>query len=489
MKSTTKLEELKTLIVWCDDHLKRGSLKPVVAELRKLNLAKIPRELRWPLAQICRRSNQISTGLRLLSKVIHGNRLDPAIPEEILEYSALLARNGSIEEGLRRIGDLDGTSLPEVFFMRGYCHVLQWNYSAAVGEFESYLKLVPMGYLSLIVRTNLAASYLGTGRFHEAGELIAENVEIAKQQGAHRLLGNALELRAQLAYASRRFTDCESCLHEAERLVAGEEHYRMFVAKWQAVLSARREGSYAPLLKFRKEAVRLRHWDTVREADLYALVVKFDQGLMDFLIFGTPSDHYRRRIHLETGGNPSPEFLWGGRRKKKLRLSDPGSGRITGSKVHQLLVHLCSDFYGTLSVGALFGKLFPDEYFDIRSSDERIRQLIKRLRAWISSENLDMAVEYDGGYAMRLGPGTAVEIELGAKPVPPRDLLFDNLAREFTGQRQFSSREAMVAFDISKSTANRVLTEMVDKGILIRIGSGRSVQYQVVRSNSTPLAK
>ncbi len=476
----------QNLISECDALIKAGELTSVAARISKLPFAQIPREPRLGLAKICRRAGIITHGLRLLQPLIRQEKIvhNPASEAEIAEYAALLSRNGSIAEAASLLTTVDFVRTPEAQLYLGFCRVLTWDYASAAQSFASYLAADLPEYSKLVARVNLAAAYLATDV--EATEFIEETIEFARSAGASRLIGNLLELRAQTSIRRADYSRASADLDAAAGIFAGSRGYDLLlIKKWRAVIAATQSGRVLPLMNFRKLAVRHAHWESVREADLFSLKIKHDQQRFDHLLFGSPMIAYRERVLKMLAQTPSDSFLFGQTPGTVLDLSantsDERTGLNPGKQIHQSLVALSKDFYVARNTGTLFADLYPGEYFDVQSSPGRVRQAIRRSRAWLTGNRLPLAIVHsNGSYRLNFHGSFALKVSLMREDVHAGGAYWNELTHIFPPGRRFSAGEACRALQISRSSVHRICKEALADGRLISEGEGRAIRYRRV---------
>src|SRR5262249_37973229 len=118
---------------------------------------------------------------------------------------------------------------------------------------------------------------------------------------------------------------------------------QLFVLKGQAMVTALESKSTKALRAFKAEAIRRRHWESVREADLLTLKIHFDRNTFHHLFFGSPFPAYRRRIVTEIGRSPDVEsYVLGSGHVPCLDLASgtldgSDSGLNPGKTAHRLL--------------------------------------------------------------------------------------------------------------------------------------------------------
>ncbi len=107
----------------------------------------------------------------------------------------------------------------------------------------------------------------------------------------------------------------------------------------------------------------------------------------------------------------SPEFIRG---SNSETIFDLRSGLITTSstshqargKVLELLEVLSRDFYKPQKITSLFSELFQNEYFDVNTSSDRVHQIIRRSRRWLSAEKLPFQIHsHQGNFKLELNGG------------------------------------------------------------------------------------
>ena len=478
-----------SLLEDCEREIRAGRVQGVAKRLSSLNTARIPREFQLPLANVCRRVGLYSLGMKVLARVVRPSRgaLEMAATSaELAEYAVLLQRSGAVKEALRTLEQVDEASVPEAHLYRAYCHFNLWDYETAIPELERYLARPLSPYAKFVGSVNLAAALVATERREEALARLATDIAYAKEHGYSRLLGNCLELRAQIHLQRDDDSAAETDLEAAIRALGGSETIdQLFVHKWRAVLTSAKSGDVTAIEEFRAEALRRKDWESVREADLASLGIAFDEGKFRHLVFGTPFAPYRERIRRELGRWPEEmSFVLGPQDAPCLDVSSgeiDGASRLSaGKKCHQLLEVLLRDFYKPIRLGGLFAELFPGEHFDIFSSPDRIHQLIRRTRKWFLEEELPAAIVEDhGSYSVEIRGAFAFCVPLERKPVEPHLVQLDKLIGRASSQLSFTAREARAWLELSSTSFKRFASWAIKNGKLERIGTNNSTIYRL----------
>lgn len=487
------MKNASEILKLCEEDVRSGHAERVAVRLSQLSLNQIPREVRWPLANVCRRASLLTLGLKILSPVVRGDQ--PATAREKAEYAVLLQRSGSVKEALGLLKEVDAAQAPDASLFTAFCHFNRWDYALAVPVLRQYLSRALSPYQDLVGRVNLAAALLVTRETEEAETLLLRSLSDAKSIGATRLEGNLRELFAQLLLIKKDFASAEEQLETASQLFGNEQTLdQLFVQKWRAILESHRTGHATSLERFRENAVRFGDQESVREADLYLVKVKFETERFHHLYFGSPLAGYRARIGRELALAPLPPSYRFGDSTANHAL-DLSTGDLTfgpgtkeqlknGKKIHQVLEVLLRDFYRPLSIGALFAELFPDEYFDIYSSPGRVHQILRRARAWLKSSAIPVEIlEKNGCYRIHVTGSFAFIVPLEKNGV---DLHAASLAKLLQlGHLSFQASDVRESLNMSATSFRRFADWAMEQGYLVRIGQSRQTRYQICAPDSS----
>jgi len=484
--ATENKDSYKSLISEWDAFIRQGQLHRAADQIRKFNFQQIPRESRTALANVCRRAGLIGHGLKVLQPLVRqlGPSVDkPATQEETCEYAALLMRNGSLAEAMNLLAGIDGERLPLSLLYRGFCHVSSWDYEAAAPLFEALLKSEIDDYSKLIALVNLGASLSAIDRRQEAMEIINRAIVAATKVQAQRLIGNCLEIRAQIYMSQNAFAEAKKDLRQAHEMFDKNKNYDLLlISKNLAFIQALEEKSLEPIHKFKAEAMARKHWESVREADFFSLKIRFDQKLFDHLIVGSPLPGYRKRALKQLPHEPSDYCLLGKEGSRCLDLenghSNSDTGLNPGKKVHAVLAALVADFYAPRNSGSLFANLYPDEYFDIGSSPNRVRQAIYRARSWLSEQDIPAEIHQDDGdYRFEIQGDFSLRISYAKPDLQSEAIRFLEMKKALPPGQPFTIGDACALLNISRSTFHRLAEYGLKNGLLRRVGVKRSTSY------------
>lgn len=486
----------KTLIAECESDIRSGQPQNVARRLTKLNTARVPREWRLPLANLCRRAGLNSLGMTLLARVVHPQRLhstDAATSQELAEYSVLLLRSGALSEAQTTLNQVDSQKVPESLLYRAFCNFSAWEFRDAIPHLEKYIQAPIAPYASLVGKVNLAYALVECGLHEQALALLEENIQLCKQNSHSRLESNCFSLRAQVYIQTQNFAPALEDLQAAHQLLGGAQTIdSLFITKWKLVVEALQNKTTAPLDKLRALAIKNQDWESVREADLFSLKVDFQRGRFLHLVFGTPFEQYRERIIREVGcGNDRSVYVYG---EKTVPRFDLRTGEIDGApannpgrKCHQLVDVLLRDFYRPLRVGGIFSGLFRGEHYDISSSPDRVYQVIRRTRQWFVNDRVPLEIrEQNGFYSLHITGKFSFRVPLERDSVECMNLHFNNLRAAYGAGQMFSAKDAREILSLSRRTIQRLVNWGIENHKIESLDANRNAtKYRILAANQT----
>ena len=447
------------LIAELEAKIRSNRVGEVHEAINALGFADIPRVHAAKMANLALRSGALFWAIRLLNPIVRSNSAGvKASAEELAEYGFALNRIGAQAEAERVLTEIANQPLPRVQVYLAAIRANAWDYEGAKTCFERYLlftELTP--YERRIGKLNLANALIGTGEsYDEAARLLAElREELAKEENKL-LLGNSIELSAQLAVKRGEHEECAKWIEEGRRIFPGVDSiFSLFFLKWQNISKMKRGlgDSHQLMAEVRSEAERLQHHETIREADFYLALETKDENLFNKVYFGTPWPNYRERL-LKM--KPEGVMLWShfdhspsGKSSTMLQVNALGAtaGETktkSGQLLHRMLVALTSDLYRPLWVAAAFTQLFPDEYYQPESGPKRVHQAVFRLRKWFDEAGLPLDLEdKNGRYSLIWRDACTLRLERGDGRVATSadEALYLKIVDKFAGAPDFGSQE------------------------------------------------
>jgi tetratricopeptide (TPR) repeat protein len=478
------------LIQTCQELIRNGDQSQAARLLNAVNTARVPRPYRLPLTSLCLGLDLLGQGFRIMSPIISPKargRSEPATPQEQATYASLLEVSGNIKEALKRLTTIDAKSVPQTLLYQAYCHMACWRSEQAVECLRNYLKLDLPPSERRAAQLNLASALTGVLEYNQALNSLNELAAEYHQEKNVRMFNAAVRLRAHIKcyQGDVKGARADATLVTGQGAV-GADYFHNF--ELISFLEARETGKIESIIKFRVEAERAGFWFGVRNADLNRQRVHYEKGPFKHLYFGTPYESFRRRIRREIGREASePFYVLGPKLAPRFNLMTAELDGVEvlnpGKKVHQLLEILLRDFYVPLRMGGLFAELFPDEYFDIFSSPERVHQVIWRARDWVKEQELPIEIhEHNGFYSIRLTGQFSFLIPLEHHGVDSHSINCSKLDKAFGTEQTFAAREGRALLDLSPAGFKKFVSQAVARGELARMGHNKTTVYRVQAS-------
>lgn len=497
---------LSQIEAW-NERIRQGQGQQVARELRHIPRDEIPLEQLAKIANITWRINRPSIGLRLLYPRLREQsdlKMTMAL-DAFTEYAGCLLEVGALSEARQVLRDLGGRT-PRSKFLSALLLFKEWNYEAAIPLLEEYLRDIPADYHQFVVRVNLASSYVNTRQWSKGLAFLAELKKELETKQHWLLLGNCYEIESQIYFAQGEHGSAIERLAQSEKHLDNSKNMGwVYCKKWQfinKIYLAKRSANFASRSfivdyeEIRALANAMGSWESLRELDLHWSVLTGDEGLLNHVYYGSPSERYRRKIR-DLAVSEAPEltirsrFDWTppGDNSPAPRLIDfkgligEFHGKGKAFLLKKLLMIFFSDFYAPFRIGQLFSTLFEGEFYDLETSPDRVFQLIKRLREWLE--------EADTGCEIKSGPrGYVVQIDRNRGVTLDRDLLENGLEKktnlhflflhERFGGTFFTSGDVGASLSCSPRTANRVLKELRSEGRVESVGRGRFTRFRLV---------
>jgi hypothetical protein len=399
-------------------------------------------------------------------------------PGEKVEYALALQRAGAYRESLRLLNEPEVQNDPQSLVARAFYDIYHWNYESAAPFLEDYLERTDADvYEAFIARVNLLAcrAFLLDSKFATEFANLKRDLQAA---GHSLLLGAVLEIGAQYMIVSGNTNQGETCLRDAERLLKTEGGmHLMFVDKWRTISKALKTKSIQPIDEFRKLALSRKHWETLRDLDYFRALLQPDSSWADWVYYGTPHGSFRRRMER---WRDFPEQTTVSRSGKSLQVVDPWfAGDKHGEMSHLLLNLLLRDFYRPMRVGEIFSELFWNNHLDLNSAQDRIHQLIRRLRDWIQKYHIAFKViEVDGAYAIRTAEDTGLvcrKVTLAAQKLPFIFGRFQTLAPQYLSAQDWAEH-----LNMTPPKTRVLLAQARQTGVVEAKGRGPATRYKII---------
>jgi len=477
-----------------DQLLKEGKLPEVQLELEKLSASSVPRKNLYQVAQVSRRAGLPEIGLRLLSPYVRPkNRgLQVPTPDELSEYAVLLQRIGSLKEAWQLLEREELRGRAEVLLYKTYVLFNEWKYAEAIPQLESYLEATGISeYQRAIGKVNLLSALSFVGDYDKANKLFPSIESQLKEAGHLRLLANIYEIQCGAFFRQGNISGAQRILEGAEKLVTSKVALdALYIQKWSLILAAQRTGDCQPLYEFKEVARENGQAEIERDSDFHLLKIRFDANRANHLYAGTPYSSYRRlMLRSFHWAEPKEDYVWGhsGETLDLREMSWKGATVFRKDSLqHRALLFQLSDLYQARNVGGIFSNIYPDEYFDVDSSTLRVHQLVKRVREKIEELEIPISLELgSSGYKIRKKSlDVRLRLPLMSEATLESGLALENderleKLRFLFGQAYFKIDEGAECLGLSRSTMQRYLGSLLERGLLETAGAGRGKLYRL----------
>ncbi|MBI1861542.1 MAG: hypothetical protein HYR96_11555 [Deltaproteobacteria bacterium] len=469
--------------------------------LEKLRRKKISGADLIRFASLCRRANLPSLGLSVLRPVVRpsSRKTLAATPQHLTEYAACLIRVGACREAEALFTQFDLELVPESYFYKALLHVKEWEYEQAISLLSQHIdRMRKDPYVVAISQLNLAMCLLFEERNFEARNVLVEVLN-SPQMAHHRIIsGNCHRLFGNLEFQSGDSKQALVSFQKALEIFGNPEDIDAFLArKWVAITNhaLKVRGSSASVRAISQEAVQRMHWESLRDIDYQIALLEQDEDKLIHLHFGTPFVSFKRRIERRFPDLVIPQVLrWSpGNRAMvdgeefDLRTSSFRPGQTS----HRLLSVLMSDFYRPFHTLDLFQGVFPGEVYASGHSEQRVYQALARLRRELKTQESSIKVSSGRENQFRLGVEAPVEfvIHRDDRTVSyALDHRTQVLRRTF-GANVFMVTDVMKCLGLARRTANDVLKEAVQSGVLLKLGSGAHTHYRISETIVRPASE
>lgn len=488
-----------------NEYLKQGRIAEARARVLAIPSDRLDREQRLAVATLTNHCFLARRTVQLLHRVVRPGPRSARVTAtdgEKAEYAIALMRLEAHREARALLEEIRERTRPRVRAAIAVTCFRVWDWAAPVHLLEEGLGRSGQ----TPVQRLYCAVQLATARLHGfddppgARKILERVMAEARALGHVRLRWDALNMMAQSHYLERDWTAASRWLAEMEQIGRDDPEgtLAMHTRVWVTLVELNRSRGAAAARKAVAE-VREAHrragvfWQ-VRSIEYYEALALEDRERLVRLYYGSPFEGARARVASRIPGGEAAiparyEHAVGEGAGAAARWLDVATGESfrgtsslkPGQLPQRLLAALVSDFYAPPTIIQLHADMYPENHFNPASSPARVWQAIKRLRAWLASGKIPLAVrEEDGRYYPHSTGGLRLRLEKPARdPLSPvlREFV-RRLAREF-GPRPFQAAEVERACGVSRWTACARLREAEASGKLAREGRAASTRYRL----------
>lgn len=484
----------KNLLYQLEAYTKAGETKKVIAVLDTLSPKKIPRAYAASIAKICFRNSLYLYSLRVLDSIINAEvklSIEPQ-PDEIIAYAIALVSLNMNTEARKHLKKIDKELFPDALLFESFSYFGEWNYEKTIPLLKKFSSNPRVSYYRQIVgKVNLIAAYVLCARLVEAEELLLEVLQVCKEKGYLLLLGNSLELYAQLEIQNKNYRKALEYLEEAKKVLNDTNSiYYFFIRKWESIcrlLLSPQDPKYVyQCQQLKEEALKWRHWETSRDIDLYVAFSTHDDELLQKLLFGTKSNHFLKKMKKLFGREfvPNKKYLLKGKgfinvnEFKTISFQECVSLLEGKPLLTKLFIVLTSDFYKPSNFGQLFSKLFPDEKFNPYTSRKRVINLIYSLKKELNKKEINFIIKKDKmDFIFEVNYGINLLYERRGHRSHFAPSLKERLMQ--LKSRTFTSLELSKVLNCSRRKAQMTIKKLSEENFIVILGKGSKTSYKL----------
>ncbi len=447
------------------------------------------------MANLARRVGMYHFAASLLYPIVRNETIE-ASDKCKAEYASAISRIGNYIEAKELFSTIE-ESILESYSME-YVDVLfkSWETKKAAVLLENSVDRVEDPYRKVVTQLNLASAYIGCQEFQKAATLLEELEEICIINNYGMITANVREMMGQVHFVNRLYGKANLCFKEAEEMLRGSNNRSwVFAKKWLVIskfaLKKPLEETKSELQEVRQIARKFNHWETLRDCDLYEAVFTKDRNLFQRVYFATPHESFKKRA-LDNWNDDPPEnsivSFGGSPENGSAPLLDLETGTIDGKveflkpgeMSHQLTISLFKDFYSPISVFEIFKDCYPDEYFHPDTSKDRVYKSVRKLKDLIEKNSFGLEMTNNKAFGYRLRTRKPIEVKyIEHKEDTSRHNHTLVLIEQRFGAMNFSRKELQNHLKVSDRSANRLISELMDSGELIKMGSGPKTSYKL----------
>lgn len=472
--------------------------------LNSMSPKTLPREWAVQFAALANRIHYSLYALKALHRFI--NPVKPNAPkasdQEKTTYAYALCILGATDEALEIFDSINRAALPEASFLKAITYFRKWNYSQSIPLLKEFLRAPSVEiYRRHVGEVNLIAALVATDQWDQALVHLDKIQLSCEKEKYNLLLGNCLELRAQVYFFKKQYDTALTCLEQARVLLSQQQGlYLLFVEKWTLICHLFKNPNSENLAKLQNlshKAQELEDFETVRECELFEAIATDNAELLKKVIMGTPSENYRQRARQLFGKSIKPvgQYEWdlNLRHKGTPRVFNPYEKQQGRSALYEkpnlllLFEALTVDFYKPRNLGALFKSVYPNEKFNPFTSPARVMQLLKRLDKWLQTNHVPIRVYFKKSqFKLTASEPIQIIIQRGKK-LSATDGRWIEIRNIFEG-RTFSTAKISETIGISKTSTQRLIKQALAEGRIQPIGRGPGTSYKFKSRKKSKLA-
>lgn len=479
---------LKNKLLQIESLVRHAQWHEARTKLLLIRKRKIPDEYLEDFASLCRRSDIAGIGLGALRTIVRPKEKQyiPPHPSVAGEYAACLIQMGAYGEAATILNGLPEEAHPKILFFKALLLIKRWEHAEAIPHLRKYVALSGLdAYEQAVGNIHLALCFLFEESFEQGAQLLNQLLTLNERR-FQLIKGNAYRYLGHLEFLRGNYDFAVQCFHKAF-LCFSSGTDKFLIESWLVVaqyyISRASQESELRLEKIRTQAEEGNQWEILRDLDYWVGTFHQDKDLLQKVYFGTPFETFRKRLQKK---NPflslDTSYLWcvpGGEGTNPFVFELDKTDLKPGQALYRILSTLCSDFYRPFSAIDLFESSNKEDYYSAGHAEQRVYQLVKRLREWLRANALPFILQTTKGNFHLIGsapcrilldPGNAQQSVLSQD-----DHRLLQLQKHFSGL--FTAHEAATTLGTSRRTVSNTLKQGLLSGKIEKIGTSNQYRF------------
>ena len=359
-----------------DALIKSGQVEKAKAQLLDLPLEAVYGVDLVFYCSLLRRVGLSLKAIKLLNPMIYpkARSAQIATTEEKLEYAACLVRLGILVEAERILNSIDAHLFPIVLIRKSFLCISRWDYESSNQFLLQYISHPKASsYEVLVAKVNLLQGYVLLDEFAKAEVLFFELINILDPLKNRLLLAAVYEFGTELERLKNNYDSSFKYIEHAKRIIGDDNSIDAFLIRKQELIlqvySQLGVQNKLSLANLRNEAVRRKHYESIRDIDLHLAIINRNEVLLNKVYWGSQSIFYKKRVlKLAEKFNLNVNTDFFKFKKNKGHCFDIMSGEMHGANLaeyvkphqalHRLLTALFSETYKPIRLLDLFDQVF-----------------------------------------------------------------------------------------------------------------------------------
>ena len=491
-------KEVPSWIVNAEKDIRSGKGEKVKQELVKLQKAGVPREALIDCAVLAKRVGMYQFGANILFREINIATKENT-PQMLAEYAACLSGMGQYKQVQKIFESLPENVIRDYSVQYADSLFRNWNYEKGRDVLLKFRPAQWEDYNELVFGLNLASAHIECNFFDDAKSLLDEVLFQAQSKNHLMIEANCLELLGQLNFHQSNFEKAYTLFSKSEALLRKTANLSwVFSFKWmtfsEIAMQKTNTKNIGKLADVRKAARGHMYWEALRSCDLFEAIYTGNSELFNRVYFGSPSLHFRKKalkfsefkFKLDNTISLGPIKKYPSQALLDLQVVKftPEKFDLNWSSLSKnLLVTMTNDLFRPLSIFQIHQEVFNETYFDPESAKDKTYKIIGKFRDLIKNHPLGLSLESRRGFGYRFRCKQPIwlkyPLEQSMVPATSESRIIAEVKTHF-GMTEFNRQDFSNLTSKSDRSASRLLKNLEEKGLVLKIGKGPNTKYKLV---------